>query len=67
MKKLPSSDKIYIKDSNIPNSGRGVFAKQSIKKGGLIEKCPIIEIPKHDTPTFEESILITYIFYFGMG
>jgi SET domain-containing protein len=65
MQKLPTAEKIYIKPSRIPNSGRGVYAKADIKKGEIIEQCPIIEIPKHDTANLTESILITYFFYFG--
>lgn len=65
MQKSPTAEKIYIKLSGIPNSGRGVYAKLDIKKGEIIEKCPIIEIPKHDTANLTESILITYFFYFG--
>jgi uncharacterized protein len=65
MKVFPVSDKIYVKQSGIINSGRGVYAKCDIKKGELIEKCPVIEIPKHDTASLRETILVTYFFYFG--
>jgi SET domain-containing protein len=65
MKKLLTSDKIYIKESKIPNAGRGVYAKSDIKKNEIIEKCPIIEVPKHDMSNLKESILVTYFFYFG--
>ena len=65
MKKLLASDKIYVTKSNIPDSGRGVFAKVAIKKGEVIEICPIIEIPINDFANVNESILVTYFFYFG--
>ena len=65
MKKLLSSNKIYIGKSKIPGAGRGVFAKKTIKKGELVETCPIIEVSKHDTSNLKESILVTYFFYFG--
>jgi SET domain-containing protein len=65
MKKLFASEKIYIKQSKIPNAGRGVYAKRNIKKGEIIEECPIIEVPKHDMSNLTESILVTYFFYFG--
>ena len=65
MKKLLASDKIYIAQSKIAKAGRGVFARVSIKKGELIESCPIIEIPKNDVSNLKESILVTYFFYFG--
>ena len=65
MKKLLTSDKIYIAKSKIRNAGRGVYAGRDIKKGEIIEKCPVIEVPKHDVSNLRESILVTYFFYFG--
>lgn len=65
MKKLLASNKVYIGKSAIFNAGRGVFAKRDIKKGAIVEKCSIIEVPKHDVSNFKESILVTYFFYFG--
>jgi len=65
MKNLLASDKIYIRQSEILNAGRGVYAKCDIGKNEIIEKCPIIEVPKHDMANLEESILVTYFFYFG--
>jgi SET domain-containing protein len=65
MKKLLASDKVYAGKSTIHNAGRGVFARRDIKKGEIIETCPIIEVPKNDTSKLKESILVTYFFYFG--
>jgi len=65
MKKLLTSDKIYIGQSKILNAGRGVYARRDIKKGEIIEKCPVIEVPKYDMSNLRESILVTYFFYFG--
>ncbi len=65
MKKLLTSKKIYIKESEIKNAGRGVYAKRYIKKGEIIESCPIIEVSRYDTANLRESILVTYFFYFG--
>jgi SET domain-containing protein len=65
MKKLLTSEKIYIKKSKIPNAGRGVYARCDIKKDEIIERCPIIEVPEHDMSNLNESILVTYFFYFG--
>jgi SET domain-containing protein len=65
MKKLLTSDKIYIKKSKILNAGRGVYARRDIKKNETIERCPIIEVPEHDMANLKESILVTYFFYFG--
>lgn len=65
MKKVVSSEKIYVKKSGIRNAGRGVYAKDNIKKGEIIERAPFIEVPKEDTSNLKESILVTYFFYFG--
>ena len=65
MKKLVASEKIYIKQSKILDAGRGVFAKRDIKKDELIEKCPVVEVPKYDVSNVREGILVTYFFYFG--
>ncbi|MEK7168548.1 MAG: SET domain-containing protein-lysine N-methyltransferase [Patescibacteria group bacterium] len=65
MKNIIGSNKIYIKRSKILNAGRGVYALSNIKKGEVIERCPIIEVPKHDMANLNESILVTYFFYFG--
>ena len=60
MKNIIGSNKIYIKRSKILNAGRGVYALSNIKKGEVIERCPIIEVPKHDMANLNESILVTY-------
>jgi SET domain-containing protein len=65
MQKLLTSDKIYISQSKMPKAERGVFAGVEIKKGEIVESCPIIEVSKHDTANLKESILVTYFFYFG--
>jgi len=49
----------------MPDAGRGVFARAAIKKGELIEKCPVLEIPPHDMAALSESILVTYFYFFG--
>jgi SET domain-containing protein len=65
MKKLLTSDKIYISKSSLLNAGRGVYARCNIKKYEIIERCPVIEVAKYDTSNLGESILVTYFFYFG--
>jgi len=65
MKKLFTSDKVYISQSKIRNADRGVFARCDIKKGEIIETCPVILVPIHDMSNLSESILVTYFFYFG--
>ena len=65
MKKLFTSDKVYVGQSRILNADRGVFARCDIKKGEIIEICPVILVPRHDMSNLSESILVTYFFYFG--
>jgi hypothetical protein len=65
MNKLFSSTQVYVGPSKIKNAGRGVFAAHNIKKGELIETCPLIIVPKSDMSNLAESILVTYFFYFG--
>lgn len=65
MNKLLASDKIYISKSKIPSAGRGVFAKVNIKKGEIIETCPVIEVPKKDTSLLVESALTSYFYFLG--
>lgn len=65
MNKIPASEKIYVSISKVPDSGRGVFARIDIKKGEIIEVCPVIEIPKHDFANVNQSFLVTYFFSFG--
>jgi hypothetical protein len=65
MNKLLPPKKVYIGLSRINHAGRGVFAGSDIKKGEVIERCPVILVPRHDTSNLNESILVTYFFYFG--
>lgn len=65
MKKYTTSSKIYIADSKIKKAGRGVFASKEIKKGEVIEICPIILLPKNDLSNLNGSMLMEYFFYLG--
>lgn len=72
MNKLTSSSKIYIAKSQVRNTNlpketieRGVFAVKNIKKGEIIETCPLVIVPKSDMSNLTESVLVTYFFYFG--
>ncbi len=65
MKQILTSEKIYVSKSKISKAGRGVFARSTIKKGELIEICPVIDISESDTSNLIESILVTYFYYFG--
>lgn len=65
MKKLLTSNKVYIGKSGILNADRGVYARGDIKKGEIIETSPIIEVPQYNMSNLKGSILVTYFFYFG--
>ncbi len=65
MQQLLATDKLYVSKSKIPKGERGVFANSEIKVGDVIERCPVIEIPEHELKSLEESILITYLYFFG--
>ncbi len=68
MDKIESTDKIFVSQSSIPNAGRGVFAKQALGKGEVIEVCPVIEVPLTDSSNDNDQGLLTnYFFYFGDG
>jgi len=64
MKILPSQ-KIFIDDSKIPKAGRGVFANGSIKKGEIIEECPVFVLSKKDYPIIKKTGLRNYYFMWG--
>lgn len=65
MEPVYPSDKIYIADS--PISGLGVFAKDKIKKGEVIEKAPVLLIPEDQLTAVTKSKLIDYYFAWGNG
>lgn len=67
MNEIQSSNKLYIAESTIKNADRGVFTKELIAKGEIIENCPIIEVTLQDPANNDEGTLVDYFFYFGEG
>lgn len=65
MQKIIPPQNIYVALSKINKAGRGVFALAPMKKGELIEKCPVIAISESDTAHITEESLVTYMYYFG--
>ena len=51
---------LYLKD--IPGKGRGVFCSENIKKGTLIEECPVIVCPPEDRTHIDKTFLYNYYF-----
>lgn len=65
MSRLSSSTDLYISLSKLPKAGRGVFTKETIKKGAIIERCPVLEIPKQDNECINKTMLVEYVYYLG--
>lgn len=63
VKKQDKMIKVYIKDTL--DKGRGVFAAKDIKKGDIIEICPLIVLPEKDDPYIEKSNLSAYWLRWG--
>ena len=61
--KFHPSPLIYSK--KVGRCGRGVFALTSIKKGAVIEECPIIVISKKDYKEIAKTIVASYVFCWG--
>ena len=64
MKLFPST-KTYLAESKIKNAGRGVFAANAIKKGDIIEQCPVILITEREVPDLRKTELHNYYFMWG--
>lgn len=45
--------------------GRGMFAAERIKKGQIIEVCPVIVIPNRDKKLIDKTHLFDYYFMWG--
>jgi len=56
-------NKIYVKQ--ISKNHRGVFAKNKIKKGEIIEICPVIIIPYKEKNLINKTFLFDYYFEWG--
>ena len=61
--KIEIPSKIEVKSS--PIHGLGVFAKDFIKKGEVIEECPVITVTKIETTI--SNILIRYRFLYPVS
>jgi hypothetical protein len=54
---------LYIAPSDL--GGRGVFTGVPIKKGDLIEICPVIVMKKGEIPLLDKTTLYDYYFLWG--
>ncbi len=57
--------KVYVQESNIKNAGRGVFASKDIKKGEVIEICPILIFSDKDSANVLKTKLQSYVYEYG--
>jgi uncharacterized protein len=57
---LPPSKSIKIGTSKIPNSGLGMFANENIRKGSIIEHCPLLFLKREFI--LKDSLLWKYLF-----
>jgi len=55
--------KIIVK--KLSKNYRGVFAKTKIKKGEIIEKCPVIVIPLKDKKLIDKTHIYSYYFHWS--
>ena len=55
-------NKVEIKKSKIKNAGRGVFASVDIRKGEVIEVCPILIFRETDTDLVMKTRLGSYVY-----
>ncbi len=62
---IESSTRMYVAQSKIPHAGRGVFAKEQIKKGELIETCPVIGFPPNESYLLSRTRLKNHFFGWG--
>lgn len=58
--------KIYLAQSALASAGRGVFAREKIREGELIESCPIIALDgAKDRQHLRKTGLVNYYFLWG--
>lgn len=60
-----STEKVYLGKSSIQSAGRGVFARKEIKRGELIEVCPVIVLPESEREYIRKTNLRSYYFQWG--
>jgi len=54
---------LIVKDTG--KYGRGVFTTTDIKKNEIIEKCPVIVVPKDEWKYMKKTILFHYCYFWG--
>lgn len=66
MPKLLPASKVYVDDSKLKGAGRGVFAKERLFKGSLMESCPVVALEDtKDRNRLRKTGLVNYYFLWG--
>jgi uncharacterized protein len=58
-----NNSRLYVR--NVAGMGRGVFARQRIPKGEVIETCPVIPLSEADETKLSQTVLDKYMFAWG--
>lgn len=53
-------ESLYYKETS--RSGRGVFTGKALRKGDVIEICPVIAIPPHEIEIIDKTVMYNYYF-----
>lgn len=64
---LIPSQKIYIANSIVSGAGLGVFAREDVLEGEVIEEAPILIIPDNQISSLTKTKLFDYYFAWGNG
>jgi SET domain-containing protein len=62
-----SDERKLLRVADLGPKGRGVVALQDIQKGDLIERSPVLIIPKRDRSAVDPTIIFTYVFMWEAG
>lgn len=54
---------LFIEETK--NKGRGVFTREAISEGTLIEIAPVIVLPEQERSWIDQSVLYNYYFLWG--
>lgn len=52
---------------NVNGKGRGIFAQRNFSKGEIIERAPVIIIPKEQVKFIDKTVLFNYYYNWDQG
>lgn len=61
--RIPPNTNQRVEIRTSPGRGRGVFAREAIAPGTLIEAAPVIILPAAECPTLDRTIVHDYYFH----